>query len=126
MARKKNPRVKALELLKDLKSWTEGARNHWTVASTVWEHGTMTRQIPAWHINPLLRGTPKGEELLEREYSNSSTRKRRPEEYPETSMDSWNQLFGQALEMERLARELKEHARTEWTKLAQALNRKEN
>lgn len=99
MARKRNPRVVALEILKNLKADAAAIHSRLTIRSrrTVYDAATLT-------------------DASGREYAGSVTRQRRPEEYPENQSGEWANLWVYAHDMEERAAALKALALAEWKK----------
>ena len=114
MARARNPRVVAVEILKDLKRNADAIRARWVQRSsrTVYEHSTETRMAPKFYGQEVSERNP----LVHTPNSTSTTRERRPEEYPETQSAEWATLWVYADDMARHAEELKALALAEWKK----------
>lgn len=93
----RNPRRNALAQLKTIKDRLQWCLNGWTVSSTVYE--------------PVEKTYTEQHTGIERTYTDSVTRKRRPEEYPENQADRWATLFNQASQAAREAQALAEFAR---------------
>jgi hypothetical protein len=112
MARKRNPRVVALEMLASLKRNADSVRSRWTAMSrgTVYAHSTEVRMMPKFYGRPVSDTNP----LVPTNYSNSTTRPRRLEEYPEAQASEWSAMWAWADDMEKQAAELKALALEQW------------
>lgn len=90
MARTRNPRRQALDILAAVKRTASAIAKRWNVDGTVYD----------------FTGT---------DYSqNAIPRQRRPEEYPEASAQEWKILWAYADSMEEKAAELKKMALAQW------------
>lgn len=92
MARKRNPRRLALEIIANAKRLAAGMSSHWTVESTVYTNTIAT--------------DANGREY----YTNTPPRKREAHEYPENNAQDWAILFHMAQELEKHAQALKDLA----------------
>lgn len=96
----RNPRRAALAQLKAIKDRLQWCLNRWTVAGTVYE--------------PVEKTYTEQHTGIERAYTDSVSRKRRAEEYPENSAAEWQKLYQQACQAEREAAALAEFAAAQW------------
>lgn len=104
MARKRNPRVVAVEILKELKRTADNVRARWTPGSTVYETVTQTRTVDYG----------RGAGPQEQTFTNGVSRPRRAEEYPENQSKEWAILWAHADDMEKAAAKLKAMALEQW------------
>lgn len=114
MARARNPRVIAMEILAGLKRDANEVRSRLVRLShrTVFESSTETRMVPKHYGQPVSETNP----LVARDFMNSTTRDRRPEEYPEAHSSEWANLWCHADAMAQQAEALKALALAEWQK----------
>jgi hypothetical protein len=102
----RNPRRAALAQLKAIRDRLQWCMNRWTVSGTVYE--SVQKTYVEQHTG------------IERTYTDSNPRKRRPEEYPENTVADWATLYAQANEAALEANALAEFARREWHKCLEA------
>lgn len=95
--KKKTARGSALDLLAELKRKAAALQNAWRTPSTVW-----ISLPPVTAVSP--------HDGKEHTYAQSETRKRRPEEYPENSVESLRRLYWDAVALRNLAISLMEVA----------------
>jgi hypothetical protein len=108
MARRKNPRRIVLEQVRDFKRMMDRLVNRWNVSSTVYTHGTKIVECdPKHYPHRPLNANGK----VDVEMSDSTTRKRNADEYPENLAWAWAELFNEMNELEQAARTMKDMAK---------------